>query len=180
MKLLLLLCYNPPRGFQNQNNSFRNSLVVPVLTRFAMVAVLEFNEAGSIQVSCPECGESGFHQQLGQLRIAGVSLLDVWDVTIEKVIPVYEGFHLSALNILKTANLLFLGHLHLDQRTSTLSGGENIRVKLLKAYRSRVAILGIDEQFRGLDRIEQSRMLDFLSRLTATGKPFSSLITQKA
>ena len=104
MKLLPLLDYNPPRGFQNQNNSFRNSLVVPVLTRFAMVAVLEFNEAGSIQVSCPECGESGFHHQLDQLRIAGVSLPDVWDMTIEKAIPVYKGFHLSALNILKPKN----------------------------------------------------------------------------
>ena len=91
-------------------------------------------------------------------------------MTIEKAIPVYEGFHLFASDILKTANYLFLGHLHLDQRTSTLSGGENIRVKLLKAYRSKSLILGIDEPFRGLDRIEQSRMLDFLSRLTANGK----------
>ena len=139
----------------------------PVCNGYGM---LEFKETGSIQVVCPECGGSGFHQQLKKMTIDGLSISDIWNMTIDRALVVFDKWHLSVAATLKAASKLFLGHLRLDQQTATLSGGENIRVKLLKAQRMKSEILGIDEPFRGLDRREQSCMLDYLQELVLSGK----------
>ena len=139
----------------------------PVCNGYGM---LEFKETGSIQVICPECGGSGFLQQLKKLTLNGLSIPDIWNMTISGAVDFFDAFHLAASATLKAADQLFLGHLRLEQKTASLSGGENIRIKLLKAKRMQSDILGIDEPFRGLDRLEQSRVIDYLVGLVKSGK----------
>ena len=72
--------------------------------------------------------------------------------------------------LLSEASSIMLGHLRLGQPTSSLSGGENIRIKILKAAKSTSDILGIDEPFRGLGTSEIYKVSKFLKSLVEKGK----------
>ena len=71
---------------------------------------------------------------------------------------------------LEEASSLLLGHLKIGQPVSTLSGGENIRVKLLKAMKSTVKIFGVDEPFKGLSNTEIYCVVQYLDRLSQKDK----------
>lgn len=71
---------------------------------------------------------------------------------------------------LEEASFLLLGHLRIGQPVSTLSGGENIRVKLLKAIKSTAKIFGIDEPFKGLSNTEIYCVIQYLNRLRQKDK----------
>lgn len=51
-----------------------------------------------------------------------------------------------------------------------MSGGENIRIKLLKLRNSRSDVLGIDEPFKGLSLTEIHSVVSFLMGMIAKGK----------
>ena len=55
-------------------------------------------------------------------------------------------------NHLESASSILLGSLVMGQKISTLSGGENVRIKILRAWKSSSSVLGIDEPFRGLNK----------------------------
>ena len=55
-------------------------------------------------------------------------------------------------NHLESASSILLGSLVMGQKMSTLSVGENIRIKILRAWKSSSSVLGIDEPFRGLNK----------------------------
>lgn len=57
----------------------------------------------------------------------------------------------------------------IGQPISTLSGGENIRVKLLKAMKSTAKVFGIDEPFKGLSNTEIYSVVQYLDRLRKNG-----------
>ena len=56
-------------------------------------------------------------------------------------------------------------HLKKGQSTSTLSGGENIRIKILKELKSKADIVGIDEPYKGLGTEEIYAVTLFLEKL---------------
>ena len=58
----------------------------------------------------------------------------------------------------------------IGEKTSDLSGGENIRIKLLKAAPSKDTVIGIDEPFKGLNNEEIHKIVLFLNRLIDQGK----------
>jgi excinuclease UvrABC ATPase subunit len=60
--------------------------------------------------------------------------------------------------------------LKLGQPTSTLSGGENIRLKILKFSKTAKKYLGIDEPFKGLGVLEIDRLMQYFYKLAKTGK----------
>ena len=63
-----------------------------------------------------------------------------------------------------------LGHLKIGQPTGTLSGGENIRIKVLKSSKSTATIMGIDEPFKGLNPQEIFQMTNYFYKLKDKGK----------
>ena len=66
------------------------------------------------------------------------------------------------MKFLEQAIGLLLGHLRIGQPTITLSGGENIRIKVLKTTKTTSTILGIDEPFKGLSQQEILKMVEYL------------------
>ncbi len=58
----------------------------------------------------------------------------------------------------------------IGQATTTLSGGENIRIKLLKSRSSKAEVLGIDEPFKGLSNTEIFSIICYLDLLRKSGK----------
>jgi len=121
-------------------------------------------------VLCRECNGSGFNRRLEKFRIDDLSIVDIWGMTIDDVAPFLSKLKFKRCESIALAQRLLLGHLKLGQFTGTLSGGENIRVKLLRSYRSRVSVIGVDEPFRGLDKKEVSKIIEYLYDLNDRGK----------
>ena len=61
-------------------------------------------------------------------------------------------------------------HLQIGQATATLSGGENIRIKIMKASKSTAKVIGVDEPFKGLSNIEIDAVANYLNRIREKGK----------
>ena len=131
---------------------------------------LEYSGSGGLRVECKECNGSGFNPKLRKHTIQGLSLPDIWDLTIDEAYKVLDELGLKSTRILGEANDLLLNHLKLSQQTMSLSGGENIRIKLLRASHTREAVIGIDEPFRGLDKTEISKLIAYLYSLNEKDK----------
>lgn len=55
--------------------------------------------------------------------------------------------------------------MHIGQPTSTLSGGENIRIKIMKASKSTAKVIGFDEPFKGLSNTEIDAVAKYLDKI---------------
>lgn len=122
------------------------------------------------KLECQECNGTGFNKDLKKYKIAGKSIFDIWKMTISEAICYFEPLDKKIVDILEKASSIMLGHLRIGQPTSTLSGGENIRIKILKASKTTAKILGIDEPFKGLNQREIYRMVNYLDKLRAEEK----------
>ena len=71
---------------------------------------------------------------------------------------------------LKNAQKLLLGHLTLGQNTSSLSGGENVRIKLAQIHKISVDVCGIDEPFKGLSKTEIHAVASYINSFVEEGK----------
>lgn len=118
---------------------------------------------------CKDCNGTGFNKKLNKFQIKGKNIFDVWNMTIDEGI-IYFNDNDKITSILSKAQNLLLGHLQLGQLTSSLSGGENLRIKLLKSLVSSTVVYGIDEPFKGLNNYEIYEVALFLSNLATEGK----------
>ena len=125
---------------------------------------------GSIKLKCGECEGTGFNKILKKYQINNKSLFDIWDMTVEEGRAFFEDVDKKIVHKLDIAKKLLLGHLKIGQLSSTLSGGENVRLKILKAENTAADIIGIDEPFKGLNTTEIYMILEFLSGLRDKGK----------
>jgi excinuclease UvrABC ATPase subunit len=96
------------------------------------------------------CGGTGFHKLLAKHSLDGKTMLDAWRMTIDEAAEFFKGKDDRIAKPLIVASRLMLGHLVLGQPSESLSGGENIRIKLLTAMGTTSKFIGVDEPFRGL------------------------------
>ena len=123
----------------------------------------------STRIECRECEGTGFNKILKKYKIKGASIFDVWKMTLEEAVDFFEDTDKSISKICSTASEIMLGHLHIGQPTGTLSGGENIRIKIMKASRSTARVIGVDEPFKGLSNIEIDAVAMFLNKIIEKG-----------
>lgn len=123
-----------------------------------------------VSVDCKDCRGTGFNKDLAKYKIQDKNLFDIWYMTIDEAVDYYEKQNPKITEALRKAQEILLGHLQLGQLTSTLSGGENIRIKVLKSLKSTAEIYGIDEPFRGLNNYEMHKVAAFLSKMVTDGK----------
>ena len=121
------------------------------------------------QFECKECKGTGFNQELQKYKVKSKSIIDILSMTIDEAAE-YFAFDKKIYEILKMASSVLLGSIKLSQKTSTLSGGENVRIKIIKSIRSTSQFLGIDEPFRGLNKNEIYMVALFLSSLVKKGR----------
>ena len=89
---------------------------------------------------CSACGGTRLNQEALSCKIAGLNIAQMSDMEISDLLPVLENLEGSvatqiALNIckrLRHIDNIGLGYLTLNRPTSTLSGGESQRVKMVK------------------------------------------------
>lgn len=122
------------------------------------------------RLECSECEGTGFNKILKKYKLNGKNIFDVWKITISEGIDYFNKTDKKIAKVLEEAESIMLGHLKIGQPTGTLSGGENIRIKVLKSSRTTATILGIDEPFKGLNPQEIYRMTKYFNKLRDIGK----------
>ena len=123
-----------------------------------------------LRLECADCSGTGFNKDLAKHKIKGKSIFDIWRMTVDEAAEFFKDINPKITTALQDASSILLGHLLIGQPTSTLSGGENIRIKLLKLRNSRSDVLGIDEPFKGLSLTEIHSVVSFLMGMIAKGK----------
>lgn len=128
------------------------------------------HEKNKILMECQECEGTGFNKNLKKYKVHDKSFFDIWKMTIDEASEFFKPIDSKIYKTFKTASSIMLGHLKVGQATYTLSGGENIRVKILKSSKSTAKYLGIDEPFKGLSSSEIYNVVVYLDKLRKKGK----------
>ncbi|MDR2407171.1 MAG: ATP-binding cassette domain-containing protein [Bacteroidales bacterium] len=117
-----------------------------------------------IQIVCKECEGTGFNKNLKKYKINHKNIFDVWSMSIDEAFDFFVKTVPKLAIVLSEAKEILLGHLLIGQQTASLSGGENIRIKIFKSLKESSVVYGIDEPFRGLNNYEIYTMVLFLTK----------------
>ncbi|HBB14123.1 MAG TPA: excinuclease [Treponema sp.] len=129
-----------------------------------------YNIYANEKFTCKECDGTGFNQALKKYKIADKNLFDIWGMTVSDAMTFFDTLDKKIMSHISVANQLSLGHLRIGQATASLSGGENVRIKLLKLADSQADVIGVDEPFKGLNITEIWQILNFLIEKRDSGK----------
>lgn len=132
---------------------------------------IEMNFLPDVLVPCETCGGRRYNRETLEVRFKGKSIADVLDMTINQAVEFFAGIP----NILKKIQVLQdigLGYIKLGQPSSTLSGGENQRVKLASELSKRdtgKTLFILDEPTTGLHFEDIKVLLGVFNRLVDKG-----------
>ena len=134
------------------------------------IIVFGAESQSQITMTCKSCKGTGFDKRLQKHTIDGKSILDVWMMTVDEAELFFKSIDKRIHAVLQNAQKLLLGHLQLGEKTKNLSGGENVRVKLLVAMSTPKKIIGLDEPFKGLNSTEIYSIALLLNDMVKCGK----------
>ncbi len=132
---------------------------------------IEMNFLPDVLVPCEVCRGKRYNRETLEVRYKGKSIADVLDMTINQAVDFFAGIPkiLRKIQLLKDIGL---GYIKLGQPSSTLSGGENQRVKLAtelaKKDTGRTLFI-LDEPTTGLHFEDIKTLLGILNKLVDRG-----------
>lgn len=132
---------------------------------------IEMNFLPDVLVPCEECGGKRYNRETLEVRFKGKSIADVLDMTINQAVEFFENTPVI-LKKLKVLQEVGLGYIKLGQPSSTLSGGENQRVKLATELAKRdtgKTLFILDEPTTGLHFEDIKTLMALLNRLVDKG-----------
>jgi len=120
--------------------------------------------------TCPACGGTRFRSDVLSVRHRGCSIADVLSMTFDEAGEHFKAYGLIAKPV-EIVKKLGLGYLTLGQSSSTLSGGEAQRIKLVKELQkqSRPTVFMLDEPTTGLHRADIVKLIGVLRDLVDRG-----------
>ncbi len=132
---------------------------------------IEMNFLPDVLIPCEVCHGKRYNRETLEVRFKGKSIADVLDMTINQAVEFFS----AVPNIVKKIKMLQdigLGYIKLGQPSSTLSGGENQRVKLATELAKRdtgKTLFILDEPTTGLHFEDINTLLSLLNRLVDRG-----------
>lgn len=132
---------------------------------------IEMNFLPDVLVPCEECHGKRYNRETLEVRYKGKSIADVLEMTVNQAVEFFENVP-SILKKIKVLQEIGLGYIKLGQPSSTLSGGENQRVKLAtelaKKDTGRTLFI-LDEPTTGLHFHDIKVLLGVINRLVDKG-----------
>ena len=132
---------------------------------------IEMNFLPDVLVPCEVCGGRRYNRETLEVRFKGKSIADVLDMTINQAVEFFANVP-SILRKIKVLQEIGLGYIKLGQPSSTLSGGENQRVKLATELARRDTgrtLFILDEPTTGLHFEDIKVLLGVFNRLVDKG-----------
>ena len=132
---------------------------------------IEMNFLPDVLVPCEECHGRRYNRETLEVRFKGKSIADVLDMTVNQAVEFFENVP-SILNKIKVLQEIGLGYIKLGQPSSTLSGGENQRVKLATELAKRDTgntMFILDEPTTGLHFEDIRVLLGVINKITDKG-----------
>ncbi len=128
---------------------------------------------------CPACKGARLNEVARSVKIEGYGITDLWALEVRELIEIVRGFSdpiavpICAQLIERLDNLITigLGYLSLDRETSTLSGGESQRIKMVRHLNSSLTEMMyiLDEPSVGLHARDVQRLNTLLYKLRDKG-----------
>lgn len=132
---------------------------------------IEMNFLPDVMVPCEVCHGKRYNRETLEVRFKGKSIADVLDMTISQAVEFFANVP-AILKKIKVLDEIGLGYIKLGQPSSTLSGGENQRVKLAaelaKKDTGRTLFI-LDEPTTGLHFEDIKTLMALLNRLVDRG-----------
>lgn len=129
-----------------------------------------------VTITCEVCGGKRFKKEILEVKYRDKNISDVLDMTVDQAIEFFgEGDSTTERRIVRRLQPLHdvgLGYIKLGQSSSTLSGGENQRVKLasfLADDRARPTMFIFDEPTTGLHFHDINVLMSSFNRLIEKG-----------
>ena len=134
---------------------------------------VEMQFMADLVLECEACHGHRFKQDILDVRFEGKNIDDVLNMTISEAIEFFSTHGQKVIvSRLKTLEDVGLGYIKLGQSSSTLSGGENQRVKLayfIGQERQEPTMFIFDEPTTGLHFHDIRRLLDSMNALIERG-----------
>lgn len=139
----------------------------------AGTTVVEMQFMADLQLTCEECHGQRFKKDILEVRFEGKNINDILDMTISDAISFFaNNGQQNIADQLMPLEEVGLGYIKMGQPSSTLSGGENQRVKLayyLGKEKVSPTVFIFDEPTTGLHLHDINKLLDAFNRLISRG-----------
>jgi excinuclease ABC subunit A len=135
------------------------------------VVTLSMRFLADARVVCPICNGRRFKPFVDNILYNGLSISDVLDLTLQQAAEHFKH-HRQILRRLEPACKLGLGYLSLGQTSSSLSGGEAQRLKLVPFFARQTfekKLFIMDEPTQGLHFADVERLIAVLREIVAMG-----------
>lgn len=160
------------RKFAEANNvgmewfSFNSKGACPVCGGRGVIKP-EIAFADPVEIVCEECQGKRFNPTALSYRYHGKNIEEVMSLTVNQAVEFFDDPHISRK--LKGLRDVGLGYMTLGQSTSSMSGGENQRLKLASELNRKGNIYILDEPSTGLHYKDIEHLMAVLRKLADKG-----------
>lgn len=134
---------------------------------------VEMQFMADLVMTCDECHGKRFKKDILDVRFEGKNICDILEMTVNQAVEFFGGHGEKRIaKSLKPLQDVGLGYIKLGQSSSTLSGGENQRVKLayyLGCGKTRPTLFIFDEPTTGLHFHDTKKLIEAFNSLISNG-----------
>ncbi|WP_456104661.1 excinuclease ABC subunit UvrA [Prevotella sp.] len=165
--------FSKQMGFTPQYFSFNTEGGRCEECKGAGVITVEMQFMADLVLECEECHGQRFKREILDVQFQGKNINDILNMTVSEAIQFFSEYKRKAIvNRLKPLEDVGLGYIKLGQSSSTLSGGENQRVKLayfIGQEQKASTLFIFDEPTTGLHFHDIQRLLHAFNALIERG-----------